>query len=117
MWMGCRLKIGRLKREQSLQLFARVDPREVNFSVVKEVGDRNHYAGYFYDTSDGGNGASEAVFKHIAELASTAVAISLANDLIRPTHNAVVIKITSSKRAMSRMLLPLSVKLRLLTSS
>jgi DEAD/DEAH box helicase domain-containing protein len=62
--------------EQSLQLFARVDPREVNFSVVKEAGDRNHYAGYFYDTSDGGNGASEAVFKHMAELASVAAAIA-----------------------------------------
>ena len=61
---------------RSLQLFARVDPREVNFSVVKEAGDRNHYAGYFYDTSDGGNGASEAVFKHMAELASTAAAIA-----------------------------------------
>ena len=61
---------------RSLQLFARVDPREVNFSVVKEAGDRNHYAGYFYDTSDGGNGASEAVFKHMAELASVAAAIA-----------------------------------------
>lgn len=53
---------------RSLQLFARVDPREVNFSVVKEAGDSNHYAGYFYDTSDGGNGASEAVFKHLLNL-------------------------------------------------
>ncbi|KAM3097673.1 DEAD/DEAH box helicase [Phormidesmis sp. 146-35] len=61
---------------RSLQLFARVDPREVNFSVVKEAGDRNHYAGYFYDTSDGGNGASEAVFKHMTELTSAAAAIA-----------------------------------------
>jgi hypothetical protein len=30
---------------------------------------------YFYDTSDGGHGASEAVFKHMAELASGAAAI------------------------------------------
>ncbi|PSB15419.1 DEAD/DEAH box helicase [filamentous cyanobacterium CCP2] len=61
---------------RSLQLFARVDSREVNFSVVKEPGDSNHYAGYFYDTSDGGNGASEAVFKHMIELASAAAAIA-----------------------------------------
>ncbi|MBW4581967.1 MAG: DEAD/DEAH box helicase [Tildeniella nuda ZEHNDER 1965/U140] len=65
---------------RSLQLFARVDSREVNFSVVKEAGDRNHYAGYFYDTSDGGNGASEAVFKHMAALASTAAAIARSCD-------------------------------------
>ncbi len=44
--------------------------------MVKEAGDRNQYAGYFYDTSDGGNGASEAVFKHMAELASVAAALA-----------------------------------------
>ena len=111
------MKIGRLKREQSLQLFAGVAPSKVNFLVVKEAGDRNHYADYFYDTSDVGNGSSEAVFKHMAEPASAIETISLANNLILPTHNAVVIKITSSKRAMSRMLLLSSVKLRSLKNS
>ncbi|MHC5729989.1 MAG: Zn-binding domain-containing protein, partial [Nostoc sp.] len=62
---------------RALQLVARVDPKQVNFTVVKELGENNNYTGYFYDTSDGGNGAAEAVFKHLPKLASAARAIAL----------------------------------------
>ncbi|MBN3884150.1 MAG: DEAD/DEAH box helicase [Nostoc sp. JL34] len=61
---------------RALQLVARVDPKQVNFTVVKELGESNNYTGYFYDTSDGGNGAAEAVFKHLPKLAGAAKAIA-----------------------------------------
>ncbi|MEH2463515.1 DUF1998 domain-containing protein [Nostoc sp.] len=61
---------------RALQLVAIVDPKQVNFTVVKELGENNNYTGYFYDTSDGGNGAAEAVFKHLPKLASAAKAIA-----------------------------------------
>ncbi|MBD2295177.1 DEAD/DEAH box helicase [Anabaena sphaerica FACHB-251] len=61
---------------RALQLVAKVDPKQVNFTVVKELGDGNNYTGYFYDTSDGGNGAAEAVFKHLPKLAEVAGAIA-----------------------------------------
>ncbi|MBN3951448.1 MAG: hypothetical protein HWQ38_35260 [Nostoc sp. NMS7] len=60
------------------QLVARLDPKQVNFTVVKELGENNNYTGYFYDTSDGGNGAAEAVFKHLPKLASAARAMPAA---------------------------------------
>ncbi len=58
----------------ALQLVAKVDPQEVNFVVVPEAG--CNYAGCFYDTADGGSGASEAVFKHLPSLAQAAVVIA-----------------------------------------
>jgi DEAD/DEAH box helicase domain-containing protein len=61
---------------RALQLVARVDPKQVNFTVVKELEENNNYTGYFYDTSDGGNGAAEAVFKHLPKLAKVAGAIA-----------------------------------------
>jgi DEAD/DEAH box helicase domain-containing protein len=60
----------------ALQLVAKIDPKEVNFTVVKEVGENHNYAGYFYDTSDGGNGASEAVFRYLPELAQVALTLT-----------------------------------------
>ncbi|QXE26194.1 DEAD/DEAH box helicase domain protein [Richelia sinica FACHB-800] len=61
---------------RALQLVAKVDPKQVNFTVVKELGEGNNYTGYFYDTSDGGNGAAEAVFKHLPKLAEVGRAIA-----------------------------------------
>jgi DEAD/DEAH box helicase domain-containing protein len=61
---------------RALQLVARVDPKQVNFTVVKELEENNNYTGYFYDTSDGGNGAAEAVFKHLPKLANVGRAIA-----------------------------------------
>jgi DEAD/DEAH box helicase domain-containing protein len=63
---------------RALQLVATVDRKQVNFTVVKELGDGNNYTGYFYDTSDGGNGAAEAVFKHLLKL--TEVGREMARD-------------------------------------
>ncbi|WP_414553157.1 DEAD/DEAH box helicase [Anabaena sp. CCY 0017] len=61
---------------RALQLVARVDPKQVNFTVVQEIGENHNYTGYFYDTSDGGNGAAEAVFKHLPNLADAAGVIA-----------------------------------------
>jgi DEAD/DEAH box helicase domain-containing protein len=58
---------------RALPLIARVDPKEINFAIVRELGESNSsYTGYFYDTSDGGTGATEAVFQHLRRLAEKA---------------------------------------------
>ncbi|AFZ33527.1 MULTISPECIES: DEAD/DEAH box helicase [Cyanophyceae] len=65
---------------QALQLVVRADPKEVNFATSKELGETSIYVGYFYDEADGGNGASEAVFKQLPELARAAAAIARSCD-------------------------------------
>lgn len=65
---------------RALQLVVRADPKEVNFATSKQPGKTPTYVGYFYDETDGGNGASEAVFKHLPELARTAAAIATSCD-------------------------------------
>ena len=65
---------------QALQLVVRADPKEVNFATSKELGETSIYVGYFYDETDGGNGASEAAFKHLPELARAAATIARSCD-------------------------------------
>jgi len=47
---------------------------DINY-VVERIGDGGYY-GLFYDCSEGGNGASEAVFQNLTKLASTAVQLA-----------------------------------------
>jgi DEAD/DEAH box helicase domain-containing protein len=65
---------------RALQLVVRADPKEVNFATSKELGETSIYVGYFYDETDGGNGASEAAFQHLPELARAAAAIARSCD-------------------------------------
>ena len=47
---------------------------DINY-VVERIGDGGYY-GLFYDCSEGGNGASEAVFQNLTKLASTAAQLA-----------------------------------------